>query len=287
MTHTVHPSGIRLGIARGISYGLFGPPEQIRAPRRELGAGPRACVRLLEPGGATARAVRLDGRRRAADPARRERGAVAHGLLELAVGDAAADRLPASVTRARRRRLPPVRAARWSRAARGRVSYWQCDNEPSNIGLLWAGTAGEYAAQLGGLPPRRQRRRIRRPRSSSAVAATTPCRACPTAAARGFFDEVLAGRRPVLRSLRCAPLRRPDADPRAHRHRPRHDAPARLRAASRRRRIQRADAVRASRSSTACSRRRWRRRSRAVTTSRCPRASWLRRPRSRRPSAAR
>ena len=30
----------------------------------------------------------------------------------------------------------------------GRVRYWQCDNEPSNTGLLWAGTADEYVEQL-------------------------------------------------------------------------------------------------------------------------------------------
>src|SRR6185437_5380460 len=30
----------------------------------------------------------------------------------------------------------------------GRVQYWQCDNEPSNTDLLWAGTAAEYVAQL-------------------------------------------------------------------------------------------------------------------------------------------
>jgi hypothetical protein len=31
---------------------------------------------------------------------------------------------------------------------RGRVRYWQCNNEPSNTDLLWAGTAEEYVAQL-------------------------------------------------------------------------------------------------------------------------------------------
>jgi hypothetical protein len=31
---------------------------------------------------------------------------------------------------------------------RGRVRFWQCDNEPSNTGLLWDGTAEEYVAQL-------------------------------------------------------------------------------------------------------------------------------------------
>ncbi len=30
----------------------------------------------------------------------------------------------------------------------GRVHYWQCDNEPSNVGLTWAGTADSYIAQL-------------------------------------------------------------------------------------------------------------------------------------------
>jgi hypothetical protein len=30
----------------------------------------------------------------------------------------------------------------------GRVRYWQCDNEPSNTNLLWAGTAAEYVEQL-------------------------------------------------------------------------------------------------------------------------------------------
>ena len=30
----------------------------------------------------------------------------------------------------------------------GRVRFWQCDNEPSNIGLTWMGTAQEYVAQL-------------------------------------------------------------------------------------------------------------------------------------------
>ena len=28
------------------------------------------------------------------------------------------------------------------------MRFWQCDNEPSNTGLLWAGTAEEYLAQL-------------------------------------------------------------------------------------------------------------------------------------------
>jgi hypothetical protein len=34
------------------------------------------------------------------------------------------------------------------RVGAGRVRYWQCDNEPSNTDLLWAGTAAEYVEQL-------------------------------------------------------------------------------------------------------------------------------------------
>ena len=34
------------------------------------------------------------------------------------------------------------------RRCAGRIRYWQCDNEPSNTQLLWAGTAEEYVAQL-------------------------------------------------------------------------------------------------------------------------------------------
>jgi hypothetical protein len=30
----------------------------------------------------------------------------------------------------------------------GRVHYWQCDNEPSDVGLTWAGTADSYLAEL-------------------------------------------------------------------------------------------------------------------------------------------
>jgi hypothetical protein len=30
----------------------------------------------------------------------------------------------------------------------GRVRYWQCDNEPCNVGLLWAGMAAQYVNQL-------------------------------------------------------------------------------------------------------------------------------------------
>ena len=33
------PQGIRLGVVRGISYGLFGEPDAVVAPARDLGAG--------------------------------------------------------------------------------------------------------------------------------------------------------------------------------------------------------------------------------------------------------
>jgi hypothetical protein len=42
---------------------------------------------------------------------------------------------------------------------RGRVDYWQCSNEPSNTGMLWAGTASDYVGQLAGAGKRSQRPR--------------------------------------------------------------------------------------------------------------------------------
>lgn len=37
---------------------------------------------------------------------------------------------------------------RLARHCDGRVRFWQCDNEPNNVGLTWLGTAQDYVAQL-------------------------------------------------------------------------------------------------------------------------------------------
>lgn len=47
----------------------------------------------------------------------------------------------------------------------GRVRYWQCNNEPSNTGLLWAGTAAEYVTQLSWPWPPRPLDRVLEPRT--------------------------------------------------------------------------------------------------------------------------
>ncbi|MFI5606984.1 hypothetical protein [Amycolatopsis sp. NPDC051903] len=139
--------GIRLGVVRGISYGLFGEPDEFVPQARKLGAGlVRAYVfwSQVEP-----------------RPGEHDWTAV-DALLAQLDGDeevwltvcssspwatkVATDFLPPS---------PALDAAAYGDFVRrlvqrcgGRVKFWQCDNEPSNTGLLWAGSAEEYVMQL-------------------------------------------------------------------------------------------------------------------------------------------
>jgi hypothetical protein len=148
------PHGVRLGVVRGISYGLFGRPDGFVPAARELGAG---LVRAYlywgqvepEPGRYSWETVdallgQFDG-----DPGALGTG----GELWVTVCSSspwatrqATDFLPPSPAR------DPAAYERFLRHlvrhCSGRVRYWQCDNEPSNTGLLWAGTAEEYVAQL-------------------------------------------------------------------------------------------------------------------------------------------
>jgi hypothetical protein len=139
--------GVRLGIVRGISYGLFGKPDRFLPQLRELGAG---LVRVyfywsqVEP-----------------EPDRWSFDAVDTFLDQLDGSEEAWVTVCSSSRWATRQAtdfLPPSPAKdleayrrfvdRLVRHCAGRVRYWQCDNEPSNVGLLWAGTAAEYVAQL-------------------------------------------------------------------------------------------------------------------------------------------
>ena len=139
--------GVRLGIVRGISYGLFGKPDQFVPQLRELGAG---LVRVyfywsqVEP-----------------EPGRYSFEAVDAFLDQLDGSEEVWVTVCSSspwATRQATEFLPPSPAKdpeayrrfvdRLVRHCAGRVRYWQCDNEPSNVGLLWAGTAAEYVAQL-------------------------------------------------------------------------------------------------------------------------------------------
>jgi hypothetical protein len=139
---------MRLGIVRGISYGLFKEPGEFMPQARALGAG---LVRAyLYWGQVEPRPGEYDFR-------------VVDSLLDQLDGDT---RLWVTVcssspwaTRQPSDFLPPSPAkdlAQYGEFVRrlvahsgGRVAYWQCDNEPSNTGLLWAGTAEEYVNQLG------------------------------------------------------------------------------------------------------------------------------------------
>ena len=141
------PPGVRLGIVRSISYGLFGKPDQFVPQLRELGG---TLVRVYfywsqvepEPGRYTFEAVdafldQLDGS---------EEVWVTICSSSRWATRQATDFLPPSPAKdpgAYRRFVD-----RLVRHCDGRVRYWQCDNEPSNVGLTWAGTAAEYVAQL-------------------------------------------------------------------------------------------------------------------------------------------
>ena len=147
VTSTFEPAGVRLGVVRGISYGLFGAPGEFVGQARGLGAG---MIRAYfywgqvepEPG--------------------RYRWEAVDALLGQLTGDeevwitlcssspwgtrVPTDFLPPSPARDQRAYGEFVRQV--VRHCAGRVRYWQCDNEPSNTDLLWAGTAAEYVEQL-------------------------------------------------------------------------------------------------------------------------------------------
>jgi hypothetical protein len=140
------PPDIRLGVVRGISYGLWGKPDQFVPQARALGAGLiRAYVywSQVEP-----------------EPGRYVWDAV-DALLDQCDGDAelwltvcssslwatreSTDFQPQSPARDLDAYGAFVR--RLVEHCGRRVTYWQCNNEPSNA-TLWAGTAAEYVTQL-------------------------------------------------------------------------------------------------------------------------------------------
>ncbi|MFC4015140.1 hypothetical protein ACFOY2_48550 [Nonomuraea purpurea] len=147
MNQSSIPPGVVFGVVRGITYGLFGKPDEFVPQARELGAG---AVRLyvywgqVEP-----------------EPGRYVWDAVDALLAQLDGTEEVWITVCSSslwATRQPTRFLPPSPAhdlhaygafvrALVARCA-GRVRYWQCDNEPCSVGLLWAGTAEEYVAQL-------------------------------------------------------------------------------------------------------------------------------------------
>jgi hypothetical protein len=138
---------LTMGVVRGISYGLFGPPDDFGPAARRLNAGlVRAYVywNQVEP-----------------EPGRLDWTSVDRLLEQVADGgrlwitvcssSSWATRTPATFLPP----SPPLDPAAYGRFVAElvrrcgeRVLHWQCENEPSNAGLLWAGTAEEYAALL-------------------------------------------------------------------------------------------------------------------------------------------
>jgi hypothetical protein len=186
---TAVPPGIRLGIVRSISYGLFGKPDAFVPQLRELGA---TLVRVyffwsqVEP-----------------EPDRYTFDAVDAFLEQLDGSEEVWVTVCSSsrwATRQPTEFLPPSPAKdlgayqrfvdRLVRHCAGRVHYWQCDNEPSNLGLLWAGTAAEYVAQLKAF-----HRAVKEADPGAAVVLGGAPYALPAAAPDGperrFFDELL------------------------------------------------------------------------------------------------
>jgi len=141
-------NNIQLGIVRGISYGLFGKPDVFMPQARALGA---RLLRLyffwgqVEPLPGTYDWTVVDRFLEQLEPDD-EVWVTVCSSSRWATREAT-DFLPPSPARDPAAYREFVR--RLVRRCAGRVRYWQCDNEPSNIGLLWAGTAPEYVAQLG------------------------------------------------------------------------------------------------------------------------------------------
>src|SRR5690349_5445711 len=150
VTSPFEPAGIRIGVVRGISYGLFGPPGEFVPQARALGAG---LIRAY-----------LFWSQAEPEPGRYDWGTVDRLLAQLDGSEEVWLTVCSSSpwgTRQATDFLPPSPAhdqaaygefvRRLVRHCHGRVKYWQCDNEPSNTGLLWAGTADEYVTQLRAL----------------------------------------------------------------------------------------------------------------------------------------
>jgi hypothetical protein len=149
LTQTTYAKGtdIRLGVVRGISYGMYDVPERFVPQVRRLGAGllrvyvywsqiePRPNVFNFDV--VDALLDQLDGTEEV--------------WLTVCSSSTWATRQPTTL-------LPPSPAKdqsryrgflrRLVRHCAGRVHYWQCNNEPTDSAMLWAGTAEEYVRQL-------------------------------------------------------------------------------------------------------------------------------------------
>jgi hypothetical protein len=138
---------LTMGVVRGISYGLFARPDAFGPALERLNAGlVRAYVYWgqVEP-----------------EPGRYD-WTVVDALLDQVPGESRLWLTMCSSSAWATRRSttflppsPPLDPGAYARFVTAlvdrcgpRVAYWQCENEPSNAGLLWDGTAQEYADLL-------------------------------------------------------------------------------------------------------------------------------------------
>lgn len=173
-----------------MSYGLFGPPDDFVAASRALGAG---LVRVyvywsqVQPASGQwdwtavdAFLTQLTGEEEVWVTVCSSSPWATHQPTDF---------LPSSPAKDEETLHRFVRAL-VSRCA-GRVRYWQCNNEPSNVGLLWAGSAADYVAQLGVF-----HRAVREADPNAAVVlggcGYDVLSAAPGHPPRQFFDHVLA-----------------------------------------------------------------------------------------------
>lgn len=183
-------TGIKLGIVRGISYGVFGPPGTFMPQARALGA---RLVRVfltwqqIEPQPGTYDWSAVDALLAQCEPGDR---------LWITVVTAsrwatrqATDFLPASMPRdlAAYQLFAGALVSR----LRGTALYWQCNNEPSNAGL-WSGTAAEYA-QLATVFARTVRNADPESRIVLGGCGFDVLASNPGSEQRAFFDDVLGG----------------------------------------------------------------------------------------------
>lgn len=182
-------AGIKLGIVRGISYGVFGPPGIFMPQARALGA---SVVRVY-----------LTWQQVEPEPGVSDWTAVEALLGQLAPGDRlwvtvvtasrwatkhSTDFLPASMPRD----LAAYQLFLGALVGRLRdhVGYWQCNNEPSNEGL-WSGTAAEYA-ELATVFARTVRQVDPDCEIVLGGCGYDALSASPGSTPRAFFEEVLA-----------------------------------------------------------------------------------------------
>ena len=159
MTSAFDPPGIRLGVVRGISYGLFGPPGEFVPQARALGAGLiRAYLYWgqVEPEPGRYEWERASTRCSASSTATRRSGSRVCSAPRGRPG-----RPPTSC----RRHRPTTRArtgsssAGWCAAAPGGCATGSATTSRATPACSGPGTAAEYVDQLTTLLPRGQGRR--------------------------------------------------------------------------------------------------------------------------------